>query len=129
MMQAAKWLVNTDAGLLVRIAAGVIFFLVMAIVDINRHGRRATHWREYLILLTAVAIALLGAIGYRGGLVWFSADFGEMVAHDDFRPYRFMAVYGVHLGGYIGGALGTLWAVRSILMERTKIKDSPSPAQ
>jgi hypothetical protein len=226
MMQTAKWLVNTDAGLAVRIAAGVIFFLAMAIVDVYRQGRLATRWREYLILLTAVAVALLygalndqitsrisweyfyygkdlqrvlgphvppdsgrvsweaakigmqatwtagliigvaillannprkdlprlsfgrllgrmwivilccvacaallGTIGYHGGLVWFSSDFGEMVAHDDFRPYRFMAVYGVHLGGYVGGGLGTLWAVRSILIERRKIKDSPSLAQ
>ena len=59
MMQFAKWLVNTDAGLAVRIAIGVMIFLEMAIVDINRHGRQATRWREYLVLVIAVAIALL----------------------------------------------------------------------
>jgi hypothetical protein len=77
-----------------------------------------------MILCCVTCATLLGVIGYRGGLVWFSADFREMVAHDDFRPYRFMAVYGVHLGGYVGGAIGTIWAVRSILIERAKIKDS-----
>ena len=84
----------------------------------------------WMVILCCVACAaLLGVIGYRGELVRLSADFGEMVAHDDFRPYRFMAVYGTHLGGYVGGAIGTIWAVRSILIERTKLKDSPSPTQ
>ena len=31
-----------------------------------------------------------------------------MVRREEFRPFRFMAVYGMHLGGYAGGAIGVV---------------------
>jgi hypothetical protein len=34
------------------------------------------------------------------------------------RPNRFMAVYGIHLGGYLGGALGAVLA--AILIRRQR---------
>jgi hypothetical protein len=226
MMHDLKWLVNTNAGLIVRIALGCLFFLMMAIADISRNGREAKRWREYLVLVIAVIIAmsygalndqltsrisweyfyygkdlqamlgpkvppsagklsweaakvgvestwsagliigvafllannpnktlpqlpirrliariwivilcciacaaLLGAIGYRGGLVWISDDFREMVARNEFRPYQFMAVYGIHLGGYVGGLLGMIRAVISILRERAKLINPPPPVR
>jgi hypothetical protein len=61
---------------------------------------------------------VLGVIGYLGGLAPLSEDFREMVRHNEFRPYRFMAVYGIHLGGYVGGALGTILAIISIRRRR-----------
>jgi hypothetical protein len=30
------------------------------------------------------------------------------------RPHRFMTAYGIHVGGYVGGVLGTLLAVLRI---------------
>jgi hypothetical protein len=212
---AWNWLTKTDAGLAARIAAGAAIFLLLALVDLRRRGPRATRWREYLFLLSAIAIALiygvandlitsrlsweyfyygkdlapilgdrtppdpqllaweaakvglkatwtvglvigvavllannpsrarpqlsyrallrrmpliiatsilcaalLGTIGYLGGLAPLSDDFREMLRHDEFRPHRFMAVYGIHLGGYIGGAIGTVLAILSIRKRR-----------
>ena len=53
---------DTDAGLLARIAAGASVLLVMALVDLRRRGRQATRWREYVFLLFVVAVAILYAI-------------------------------------------------------------------
>lgn len=213
-MTAWDWLTKTDAGLLARIGAGAAIFLVFALVDLARRGRKATRWREYALLVACVCIALLygvlndqvtsrisweyyafgkelapilgplppdpwrlsweaakvglkatwtvglligvacllannpqpdlpqlplpkvfsqvaivlacavicatilGVIGWIGGLAPLSDDFRQMVRHDDFRPFRFMAVYGIHLGGYIGGAIGTVLAVLSIRRAR-----------
>jgi hypothetical protein len=43
-----------------------------------------------------------------------------MVQHDEFRPYRFMAVFGVHLGGYLGGLIGMMLAVGWMLKQRRR---------
>ena len=58
-----------------------------------------------LVLVPFICAAILGAIGYAGWLARWSADFRVMVAQDEWRPYRFMCVFGMHLGGYIGGLL------------------------
>jgi hypothetical protein len=41
-----------------------------------------------------------------------------MVRANDWRPYRFMATYGVHLGAYVGGLLGTVLAVLWVKRQR-----------
>ena len=49
-------------------------------------------------------------------------DFIAMVRRDEMRPYRFMAVFGIHLGGYIGGMLGTIiaaWRVNQLRKNAT----------
>ncbi len=56
-----EWL-KSDASLTARIAAGVLIFTCLAVVDVLRRGRAATRWREYLFLLAIVAIALLYGI-------------------------------------------------------------------
>jgi hypothetical protein len=209
------WWLSTDAGLAARIILGVAFFATLALVDLHRHGKNATRWREYLFLLfcasaamlyglindqiTAaisweyfyygkgldqilgphtppnsaqfhwhvakiglkaswtvgliagvamllannprkhrpqlsyrnlltlllvpfVAAILIGTIlafvGRAGGLTWCSADFADLVRHDLFRPRRFLAVFGIHLGGYIGGLLGIALATATILRRR-----------
>ena len=82
--------------------------------------------RMVIVLISCVVLAVaLGLAGVSGWLAHFSTDFSEMVRHDEFRPYRFMAVYGIHLGGYAGGALGTLLAVLSIRRGRAKLPDEP----
>jgi hypothetical protein len=52
------WLLHSDGGLLLRIVVGCCIFAVLGFVDLARHGPAATRWREYLVLLTAVAVAL-----------------------------------------------------------------------
>jgi hypothetical protein len=53
------WLVHSDGGLAVRIIAGCCIFAAMGIVDLSRHGRSATRWREYGVLAAAVVVALV----------------------------------------------------------------------
>src|SRR5437762_121034 len=56
------WLTQTDAGLAVRIAAGVLIFTSLALVDLRRNGPGATRWREYLFLLFCVTAAMFYGI-------------------------------------------------------------------
>ena len=74
-----------------------------------------------VIVVTIVCATLLGFAGYRGMLAWVIDDFAEMLRRDQFRPRRFMAVYGIHLGGYIGGLLGTIIAVLQVRGRRKKM--------
>jgi hypothetical protein len=58
-----NWLVHTNSGLLTRILIGSGIFTMLAAADFRRHGRSATRWREYAVLLAAVAAALVyGAV-------------------------------------------------------------------
>jgi hypothetical protein len=206
---------KSDASLPLRIAVGVVFFLTWALLDLRRHDRRATRWREYLFLLSAVALAMaygvlndqltsrlsweyfyygkgldavlgprtppdaarlsseaakvgmkatwtvgliigvalliannpsphrprlsylrllarlppilfttiafavaLGAAGSSGWFPWLLDDVQEILHHDQSRVTRFLLVYGVHLGGYAGGLIGTIVAVVSVLKQR-----------
>ena len=209
------WLIHTNAGLLARICAGVLIFVILALVDLKRNGTQATRWREYVFLLACVfaailygilndqitsaisweyfyygkelkhvlgpdlppdraamrwqaakigamatwsaglfigaalliannprrdrpqlrypqllgllaplfAITLLFAIalgfaGWQGWLDWISSDFSLLRQTNSFRPEHFMATYGVHLGGYVGGAVGTTVVVCWIVARR-----------
>lgn len=218
------WLVHSDGGLLVRVGVGVGIFVWLAIVDLRRNGREARRWREYLLLVACVGVALLygilndqltvsisrefflfgkgvaevlhtetptetavrweavkvgmkatwsagliigvillfannptktlaplpfarvyrllpimiilpaacaailGIIGYLGGLTWLNDYFALLIRDNLWRPYRFMAVYGMHLGGYIGGALAAITAAILIRRERRKAVTTPLPA-
>ena len=213
--QDFDWLFHTDAGLLARAGIGAAIFAALALIDIYRRRAQATRWREYLFLLTVVAMAflygvvndlltcrisweyflygkglvgvlgdaippdpallsweaakiglkatwsagliigvamlvannpsarrrqlpyrqmliraamillgsalcaaILGVAGYRGCFVKLSTDFAEMTRNNEFRPPRFMAVYGIHLGGYVGAAIGIIVAIVSIRLSR-----------
>ena len=48
----------------------------------------------------------------------WNEDFAEMLKHNLWRPRRFMTVYGIHLGGYIGGLVAMITAV--ILIRRKR---------
>ena len=216
-----NWLINSENGLLARIAAGVVIFAFLGIVDYRRNGPNARRWREYLFLLICVVAALayglindqitvgisweyfyygkglesilgpaappaaialrweaakvgmqavwsaglilgvilllannpgkrsaplrfgrlyrllplmlacpailaslFGVIGYWGGLVWLNAEFPLLLKDNLWRPYRFMAVYGIHLGGYIGGLLGVFTAVGLIIRQRRSVPNT-----
>jgi len=212
------WLIATDGGLMVRILIGACIFASLGAADLIRHRGKAQRWREYSVLLAAVALALVygavndqitsrisweyfyygkelfrvlgpatppdrgamsweaakvglkatwsaglvfgvilllannpyhdlprlrnrellrpllvipctavclgllfGFLGYLGGLNWLSSDFQDMAHADVFRPRRFMTTWGIHLGDYIGGAIGTAIAsIRVITLRRSR---------
>lgn len=215
-----NWLLKTDQGLGVRIAIGAAIFTVLALLDIRRKGLAARRWREYLFLLSVVAVTMLygtindqvtctispiyfanhddqigsalrdhlddqallrweafklglkatwsaglvigvalllannpgkrpqmpyrrlyrtllfplslaaglsvvlGVAGIDGWLDWLLGEYGQ------FAPWwgKFACVYGIHLGAYAGGILGTICAVVSIRRARTRLA-APTPEQ
>jgi hypothetical protein len=52
------WLIHSDAGLAIRIAIGATIFIALALLDLRKHGRRATRWREYAFLLFCTTAAM-----------------------------------------------------------------------
>jgi hypothetical protein len=63
LMPDWNWWLNSNTGLYTRIAAGCSIFAFLATIDLFRHGRSATRWREYSFLLLAVGLAMAyGAI-------------------------------------------------------------------
>lgn len=219
------WWVNSDAGLAARVAIGVAVLAALAISDWQRHGAKATRWREHLFLVACVVLALvygaandqltttisweffahgkgiahalppgeppnspafrweaakigmkatwtaglivgvalliannprrdgrprlsyrrllglvplvfgvvivaaicLGVAGYFGAFAPINEDFRDMLRGDQWRPRRFMAVYGIHLGGYVGGVLGTVIAVVRVTRARKALAPSDEP--
>ncbi len=61
--------------------------------------------------------ATLGLAGAAGA---FAPWFWEIVEADIWRPRRFMAVWGVHLGGYIGCAVGGVGVLVWMLLWRSR---------
>jgi len=105
-----------SAGLL--IAA----FLLIANNPGKKRLPQLSYGRLYLMLrwplMCALAMAaILGILGYFGA---FASMFEDVCKYTDWRPARFMAVWGIHLGGYAGGAIGTIIAVLTIRNKRRK---------
>ncbi len=104
--------------------AGLIIGVALLIANNPRRDRRQLSYGTLvgclcLVFLVCVVFAvLLGITGYLGWLTPFSHDFSEMVRRNEFRPHRFMAVFGVHLGGYVGGLAGAALAAVWILTQR-----------
>jgi membrane associated rhomboid family serine protease len=107
-------------------STGLIFGVVLLLANNPRPGLPQLRNRELLrllpliVLVTAVTGAALGICGYQGWLTGFDSDFGDMVRADVFHPRRFMCAWGVHLGGYAGGALGTVIAALRVTWLRQK---------
>ncbi len=109
-------------------SVGLVIGVAFLLANNPRRDRPRLPYRDLLrhivkvLAMSILCAAAMGVIGRLGGLVFFSEDFRQMVAHDEFRPRRFMGVYGIHLGGYVGGLAGTVWAVVSIFRQRRSFK-------
>jgi len=217
-----NWLLHTTSGQWTRIAIGASIFIALAVVDLRRNGQRATRWREYLLLLVAVATAVFygvindqltctisweyfyygkeiykvvgpetppadwpfrwevakvgimatwsvglilgvillvannpiknwprlsyrtllrclitivlisitfgiigGLLGYQGFLTNLSPDFQDMTRANVFRPKNFICTWGIHLGGYVGGIVGTITCALWMICKRANLKFQP----
>jgi hypothetical protein len=81
-----------------------------------------------VILITIAFAVIFGFAGYYYLLNDLSPDFKELTASNYWRPHRFMAVYGVHLGGYVGGAMSLIYSISSIVHERHAAITQPNAA-
>ena len=130
-LQAAAALVGVKASW----SAGLI--IAVALLLANNPSKRLPRLRNrslliYLpIALTCVIVGgvLGGLTGYAGLPTHWNTDFAEMLQRDEMRPRRFMATYGVHLGEYLGGAVGMILALGLIRRRRRRRQRSaPVPA-
>ncbi len=109
-------------------SAGLIIAAILLMANNPRPGlpqlpyRRLMGWVARIFLACLLFSIALGLGGYCGLLTGVSSEFGDMVRRDEWRPYRFMAVFGTHLGGYVGGAIGGGLAAMMIRRAR-KIHD------
>ena len=78
-----------------------------------------------LILTCAAGLGVVGGLaGYAGTFTHWQADFRDQVAANLWRPRRYMATWGVHLGGYVGGLVGTVWAATFVFLRRRRAAQS-----
>jgi len=108
-------------------AAGLIAGVAILLANNPRADRPQLSYRRLiarlplLILIVAAGAVLLGIAGRFFLLNWISRDFRDLARYNLWRPRRFMAVYGIHLGGYVGGLWGIIWCVWSIKRQRRRI--------
>jgi hypothetical protein len=111
-------------GLKATWSVGLIVGVVILFANNPRPGRRQLLYGQLVSLLMMVFLvtglfAVVGALlGIHGWLAWSSRDLQLIVRDDLFRPYRFMAVYGMNLGGYVGGIIGACGTVLYIVRRR-----------
>jgi hypothetical protein len=117
-------------GLRATWTVGLLIGAILLIANNPRPNRRPVLYRSLLVLLILIGgIAACGAIaggiiGSRGWLNWTNRDLAGIWRENLFRPRRFLAVYGMNLGGYAGGATGL--ACCALLIHRLRrIKIQP----
>jgi len=104
-----EWLWGTGAGQAARLAGGAAIFAALATIDLLRHGRRATRWKEYVFLLAFVAGTIAYAVGNDMVTVAVSPEY--FLAHERLPPETpnlrgvaaSVAVRGAWWVGLIGG--------------------------
>ena len=77
-----------------------------------------------IVILTVIISGVVGGLGYFGMFARISADFREMLEQNQWRPRRFMCVYGIHLGAYVGALVGTIASVIQIRRARASLAAS-----
>lgn len=108
-------------------SAGLVVGVAFLLANNPRKNRpQLAYWRLWKLILLPLGVAVVGSAlggwaGYAGLLTAFSHDFERLAAEDVWRPRRFMCVWGVHLGAYLGGAVGLLGSVWAILRQRAKL--------
>ena len=128
-------------GLKATWSAGLIVGVALLLANNPRPARRQRPQLAYqkllvllgfVLLMGAIGAAIGAVLGSRGWLAWASHDLQMLLRDDLFRPRRFMCVWGLNLGGYVGGIVGTIVAVGRIVRERriisatiVRVSDAP----
>ena len=111
-------------GLRATWTVGLLIGALLLIANNPRPNRRQVPYRNLLLLLLmiggiAAIFAAVGAFaGSHGWLNWTNTDLRATWNENLFRPRRFLAVYGINLGGYVGGAVGVMIAVVNVRSRR-----------
>ena len=129
------WVLHWEAckiGLKASWSVGLLVGVALLIANNPRPKRRQLPYRHLLMLLpivlvtTAIFAIIGGWIGSQGWLAWTSRELQLTLRDDMFRPRRFMFVYGMNLGAYVGGAVATMGATIYIVRRR-KLTEDYSP--
>ena len=114
-------------GLKATWSAGLLFGVVLLLANnpwrtLPRLPNRRLVGTLPIILLSAATLAVVGGlVGHAGLMTHWQADFEDQVRANLWRPRRYMATWGVHLGGYVGGLIGTAWAAAVVIRRRRSI--------
>jgi hypothetical protein len=111
-----------EVGLKATWSVGLLIGVALLLANNPNRTRRQLPYRTLLkclpiIFLIAACFAAAGAwTASLGWFNWTSTDLRGLWRDNLFRPHRFLAVYGMNLGGYAGGVGatigGALWVRR-----------------
>ena len=122
---ALRW-EAAKVGLKATWSAGLLFGVVLLVAN--------NPWRSWprlpnrrlvgmlpVIFACAAGLAIVGGlVGHAGWMTDWQTAFQNQVRANLWRPRRYMATWGVHLGGYVGGLVGTGVAAGWIVAERRR---------
>jgi hypothetical protein len=128
-VHALNGFLHSDAGLFARIALGVLIFTALALVDYARHRERATRWREYSVLLLAVAGAILyGVVNDQitSAVSWEYFYYGKGL-EEQLGPATPPATLALHLAAAVVGIKAT-WSAGLLIGVALLLANNPSRA-
>jgi hypothetical protein len=108
-------------------AAGVFLGVAVLVANNPRKSRPQLPYRRLyaMVPIPLVSAAVCaGLLGLAGGLGAFPKTFVDAYCSQDWRPAHYMAVFGAHLGGYAGAAIGlALVIVRIVRLRNSMAED------
>lgn len=122
---ALRW-AAAKVGFMASWSAGLIFGVVLLLANNpwrnlpRLPNRRLVMLLPWIVLSAAGCGVIGGLLGYAGLYKHWEPDFTDMVRANIWHPYRFMATWGVHLGGYVGGTAGVIFAAFWTVRERIR---------